>query len=94
MLKENPKVCTSRCATWRSRGGGFARDAEGVGDVMAVAQVSVIRAVAIDACFIGGPYQARRPLAGAAVSAAGSRSRPARQRASSLPGSVPSEAPA
>ncbi|MGW3470625.1 hypothetical protein ACWDKQ_19705 [Saccharopolyspora sp. NPDC000995] len=48
---------------WRNRAVG-SRVTPGKGATWPCVRVSVIRAVAIDAGFIGGPYQTRRPSTG------------------------------
>ncbi len=73
-------------ATCRSRAVGSRSTPSASATSWPCAQVSISRPVAIEATLIGGPYQGRRTPSGCSASTRPTRSRPARQRASSSAG--------
>ena len=85
--KAKSRVRTPRCATCRSRAGHRRRIGRARRRRPApCAQVSMSRAVAIEAALIGGPNQGSRAPSGRPASCSARAVRPARQRASSRSG--------
>lgn len=93
--KAKSRVRTPRRTMCRSRSVGAGASPSASATSRPCAQVSMSRAVAMEAADMGGPYQGNRAPAGAFRRASDSASRPARQSASNRSGgfSAPSWAP-